>query len=39
MKETRRVDFHARREADIDRLADATAAAFDWDRLAASLKS
>ena len=38
MKETRRVDFHARRETDIDRLADATAAAFDWDRLATSLK-
>ncbi len=31
------VDFIARREADIDRLADAVEAAFDWEALSASL--
>ncbi len=32
------VDFNARREADIDRLADAVEAAFDWAQLEAVLK-
>ncbi len=31
------VDFRARREADLDRLADAVDAALDWDRLAVCL--
>ncbi|MEY4593003.1 MAG: hypothetical protein RIR18_1898, partial [Pseudomonadota bacterium] len=30
-----RVDFAARREADINRLADATEAAWDWEKMAA----
>jgi len=36
VKEVAAVDFNARREADIDRLADAVDTALDWDRLAAS---
>ncbi len=34
MQETEQVDFAARREADLDRLADAVEAALDWEKLA-----
>ncbi|MCK9284847.1 MAG: cobyric acid synthase [Rhodocyclaceae bacterium] len=37
MKEVLAVDFSARREADIERLADAVAAAMDWGRLGLSV--
>ena len=37
MTETRSVDFAARREADLDRLADSVEAALDWPKLAAFL--
>ena len=37
IQEALTVDFNARREADIDRLADAVEAAFDWPRLGAAL--
>lgn len=37
IKDVQTVDFNARREADIDRLADAVDAAFDWPRLEAAL--
>jgi len=33
LKEARRVDFAARREADVERLADAVEAALDWEKL------
>ncbi|MDP3440772.1 MAG: cobyric acid synthase CobQ, partial [Azonexus sp.] len=31
--ETEQVDFAARREADLDRLADSVEAALDWEKL------
>ena len=34
MQESEQVDFAARREADLDRLADAVEAALDWEKLA-----
>ena len=37
MTESEQVDFAARREADLDRLADAVEAALDWGKLAAVL--
>jgi adenosylcobyric acid synthase len=37
MTESEQVDFGARREADLDRLADAVEAALDWGRLAGVL--
>jgi len=37
MTESEQVDFGARREADLDRLADAVEAALDWGKLAAVL--
>jgi adenosylcobyric acid synthase len=33
LKETEQVDFAARREADLDRLADSVEAALDWEKL------
>lgn len=37
LQETRQVDFAARREADLERLADSVEAALDWQKLAAWL--
>ncbi len=37
LQETVQVDFAARREADLDRLADSVEAALDWEKLAAIL--
>jgi len=37
MTESEQVDFGARREADLERLADAVEAALDWERLAGVL--
>lgn len=37
MKDAEPVDFIARREADIDRLADAVETALDWEKLGASM--
>jgi adenosylcobyric acid synthase len=33
LQETEQVDFAARREADLDRLADSVEAALDWEKL------
>lgn len=35
--DAQRVDFAARREADLDRLADAVESALDWEKLAGIL--
>jgi adenosylcobyric acid synthase len=37
MEDARHVDYTARREADLDRLADAVEAALDWEKLGASM--
>ncbi len=37
MKDAEHVDFTARREADLNRLADAVEAALDWEKLGASI--
>jgi adenosylcobyric acid synthase len=37
LQETEQVDFSARREADLDRLADSVEAALDWEKLRAYL--
>ena len=37
MEETEQVDFAARREADLNRLADSVEAALDWNKMAGLL--
>jgi adenosylcobyric acid synthase len=37
LQETQQIDFAARREADLDRLADSVEAALDWEKMAAFL--
>lgn len=37
LRETTQVDFAARREADLERLADSVEAAFDWEKLRAAV--
>ena len=37
MEESEQVDFAARREADLNRLADSVEAALDWEKMASFL--